>query len=126
LSPITTRRALDFASIVFAVLALSPDGGALVPFALLLVAAQVVLCRRDSLTSLLCLAAAQVIGVGWSARPADFARVRSQWEWSRGSGALPNLAALGAVFLSVVLDAERANTEEPGRSLGRALGSRGI
>jgi hypothetical protein len=96
-------RALDFATIVFAVLALAPQCGLLIPLALFLVAAQIVV--RCSLSSLLCLFAAQAVSsaFNWSVKPADVARI---------------VAALAGPV--------NAKTEEPGRSLGRALGSRGI
>ena len=136
MSAIATRRALDFASIVFVVLVLAPedyrvaqrsyDGwwyiGLVIPPALFLVAAQVVLRWREraafgaALASFACLAAAHAIfwmftfpanqaTLNWTAKPSDFERVRAQWEWSHGAGALLNLAAFAALLWAVVLEA---------------------
>ena len=143
MSPTATRPALDFASIVFAVLvpalALAPDDGGwqsslLIPLALFLVAAQVAARWRSraafgsALGSLLCLVAAHAIvltfalpanpvSVHWRAKPADFERVRAHW----------NLTGFAALLVAVLLDpANGVKAEGPDRSLGRALGSRGI
>ena len=131
LSANATRRALDFASIVFVVLVLVPSGahllelhnklGLVIPIALFLVAAQVVVRWRErdaigaSLTSLLCLVAAHAIfwtftfpanqvSVNWTAKPADFERVRARWEWSHGAGVLLNLAGFVALLVAVLFD----------------------
>ena len=125
MSATATRRALGFASIVFVVLVLTPSSahgswylGLVIPPALFLVAAQVELRWRDraafgaALASFACLAAAHAIywmftfpanqaAVNWTAKPTDFQRVRAQWEWSHGAGALLNLAAFAALLWAV-------------------------
>lgn len=98
-----TQRALDFASILFVVLVLVQSGaqrydwwfvGLVIPPAVFLLAAQLVLRWRKRAALTLSL----------TARPTDFERVRTQWEWSRGAGALFNLAAFAALLWAVALE----------------------
>ena len=173
-----TRQALDFASIAFVVFVLVPSGahllempnklalapddymvvqrsydgwwyvGLVIPPALFLLAAQVVLRWRDrvaigaALASFGCLVAAHAIfwmftfpanqaTLNLTAKPSDFERVRGQWEWSHGAGALLNLAAFAALLWAVVLEpADLRQRKSPAdRSAGlfessRPLGAR--
>ena len=142
MSPDATRRALDFASIAFVVLvpalALATDDGdwrlgLLFPPAVLLVSAQVATRWRGraafgaALGSLLCLVAAHAIvltfalptnqvSVNWKAKPAT----------SSACARIENLTEFVALLVAVLMESASAKAEEPGRSLGRALGSRGI
>lgn len=147
----TTRRALDFASILFVVFVVVPSGahllelhnklrlsvdeymiaqrsydgwwmiGCVIPVALALLAGQIVMRVRrrapigSTLVSLLCLVAAHLIfwtftfpanqaTANWTLKPADFAQVRDQWEWSHGAGALLNLTGLAALLFAVLLE----------------------
>jgi hypothetical protein len=133
----TATRALDFASIAFVVFVLVPSGAHLLELpdelalALFLVAAQVVLRWREraafgaALASFACLAAAHAIfwmftfpanqaTLNWTAKPRDFERVRTQWEWSHGAGALLDLAAFAALLWAVVLELGERRSDSVG------------
>ena len=109
--------------------------GGVIPVAIALVAAQVAvrLRRRESigcsLVSLLCLLAAHAlfwtftfpanqVTLNWTAKPADFERVRAQWEWSHGTGALLNLTGFAALLFAVLLEPPPRRESPAARATG--------